>query len=598
MLTICYGVGIGVREEEGDCVGDYAAEEVGAVAVAVLEDLKDEGLGEVEVEVVMGGVSSIPGVGFGVAASLWVFKMLKIRSKMRVLVYFRARFENFDFGATRLFWIEAFDVPVDCWCLEFFKKLGGQVGEMVCIDEETATRSRLDKARILIVAPLDSKMVSEVKVKGGYREFSVRLKEDLMHVSIDWVNQFLGLHPPSLMEASTRSMDEENSNQRVGEERAESEMCRVQAGKLSEKLDVPTNIRKKASFEMQNIPSDRNIAVLKKVCSDKLPTTALAIGHPKRVGGVRGGVDKGKGRIIYKMNSKSLWQPMCKGGVRIGVNKKGRSLQSSEEESSSFGPVLRHSQGPNFFVGEQSKVFEIQTLSPNSSTESEDNSLRPKYRRRGSYALESGTPFINNSAQPKEQTNNVVNSEQCESFVEETQVALQGKTTGQGISLCIDLRSNVSEKSGSDDSGKETEEIAASDLASMKGVASRKRGCREKRKKGKGVQTRVKSHPMKTRRPTGSKKRIKEVIWNLDEEITKVFEKGAELGVVFKSAKANNGTEEGDGQSKGRNWNLEDEVKKVVDTGIALGIDFNGREAEVMLYLSSREQEDEELFNE
>ncbi|KAK0595439.1 hypothetical protein LWI29_006664 [Acer saccharum] len=73
-----------------------STKEVGVVAVAILEDLEDEGLGEVEVGVGMGSVGSVPSAS--VIASLWVLKMLKIRLKMRVLVYFRARFGNFDFG--------------------------------------------------------------------------------------------------------------------------------------------------------------------------------------------------------------------------------------------------------------------------------------------------------------------------------------------------------------------------------------------------------------------------------------------------------------------------------------------------------------------
>ncbi|KAK0595241.1 hypothetical protein LWI29_004813 [Acer saccharum] len=46
------------------------AEEVGAVAVVVLEDLEYEGLGKVEVEVGNGGVDGVPSVGVSVTVSL------------------------------------------------------------------------------------------------------------------------------------------------------------------------------------------------------------------------------------------------------------------------------------------------------------------------------------------------------------------------------------------------------------------------------------------------------------------------------------------------------------------------------------------------
>ncbi|TXG70380.1 hypothetical protein EZV62_005315 [Acer yangbiense] len=146
----------------------------------------------------------------------------------------------------------------------------------------------------------------------------------------------------------------------------------------------------------------------------------------------------------------------------------------------------------------------------------------------------------------KDQAYTFGGSEYGESFVEETQVASQGKIVGQGISLCIDLRSNESRDLGGIDMGGQKEVTAETIIASDRGAMGRIKDRRDQRKIGKGIQSRVKSQPMKTSRTTGSKKRLKEVIWNLDEENTKVFEKGAELRVVFNSNKAQNETEEGD----------------------------------------------------
>ncbi|KAK1592563.1 hypothetical protein Q3G72_027004 [Acer saccharum] len=452
-------------------------------------------------------------------------------------------------GATRMFWIEAYDVPADCWCNEFFKKLGGQMGEMVGMDEDTATRSRLDKARILIVAPLDYKMVSEVTVKGGHREFTVRLKEDPGQVSIDWVNQFLGLHPSSKMEVFSSSRVVESSIEKA-------EKCRAQEGNRSEKQVVPDRTRDKVRFELpgqQNIKSVSVGADLKKVRPKSVPTTTLTHGQGKGVGGARSGAEKGKGRKIYSVNSKSLWLPMCNSGVKIGGIKKGRIVQSSETESSSVGPAIEFCKGQNYFVGEQSKVPEHHTLSPvNSSTEIEDNRIRPKViskakKMGGSYLVEKDNSLMTDPAQPMEQTQQSDYLGICESYVEETHLTSQGKVAGQGISLCIDLRSNGSDKSGSLETRRGSEGTGASNTASDKGTGVRKRGGREKRKKGRGTLSSVKSLIMKNRRLTGSKKRIKEVIWNLEEEITKVYEKGAELGVIFNSINLKKGSEEGEG---------------------------------------------------
>ncbi|KAK1592649.1 hypothetical protein Q3G72_028273 [Acer saccharum] len=55
--------------------------------------------------------------------------------------------------------IDVYGVPLRCWCSEFCKKLGGQIGEMV------------DRV---------------VMVKDGTRSFPVRLKENSELVTIDW----------------------------------------------------------------------------------------------------------------------------------------------------------------------------------------------------------------------------------------------------------------------------------------------------------------------------------------------------------------------------------------------------------------------------
>ncbi|KAK1551781.1 hypothetical protein Q3G72_004645 [Acer saccharum] len=172
----------------------------------------------------------------------------------------------------------------------------------------------------------------------------------------------------------------------------------------------------------------------------------------------------------------------------------------------------------------------------------------------------------------------------------ESDVASPGKIIDQGISLCIDLRGHDLVKAGCDKSNE-----GHSDLE-VHSTAVRRKIRRDKKKIGKGFDVGVQSHSMKARRSKiphqfGTKSRVREVIWNLDEEITKVYEKGAEMGVDFKSRTDQH-------TDNKRSWVLEEEVRKVIDTGVAQGIDFNGRKAEVMLYLSAREQEDEDNFNE
>ncbi|KAK2664284.1 hypothetical protein Ddye_002858 [Dipteronia dyeriana] len=90
--------------------------------------------------------------------------------------------------------IDVYGVPLSCRCKEFFKKLGGQVGEMVWINEATKHKQSFDKGRILVIVPLQNQVDNLVTVKVGNRSIQVRLKENSVPVSISWVNNFLGLN--------------------------------------------------------------------------------------------------------------------------------------------------------------------------------------------------------------------------------------------------------------------------------------------------------------------------------------------------------------------------------------------------------------------
>ncbi|KAK1553304.1 hypothetical protein Q3G72_032488 [Acer saccharum] len=51
-------------------------------------------------------------------------------------------------------WVEVHGVPLNCWCKEFFHKLGGQVGEVLWIDRATECKLRLDIGKLLVLAPV------------------------------------------------------------------------------------------------------------------------------------------------------------------------------------------------------------------------------------------------------------------------------------------------------------------------------------------------------------------------------------------------------------------------------------------------------------
>ncbi|KAK2651968.1 hypothetical protein Ddye_011824 [Dipteronia dyeriana] len=114
------------------------------------------------------------------------------------------------------------------------------------------------------------------------------------------------------------------------------------------------------------------------------------------------------------------------------------------------------------------------------------------------------------------------------------------------------------------------------------------------------------------------KTKIKNVYWNLKDEIAKVVEKGVALGYVFKykETRVNNGgscdnhgiISEGNsvgvetggqtGNDEDTMWSLEDEIGKVLEVMVTLGFDFNSKEVEISGVITQREKEDEERLAE
>ncbi|KAK0596443.1 hypothetical protein LWI29_015734 [Acer saccharum] len=112
-----------------------------------------------------------------------------------------------------------------------------------------------------------------------------------------------------------------------------------------------------------------------------------------------------------------------------------------------------------------------------------------------------------------------------------------------------------------------------------------------------------------TRREVSDDSRTVRIYWNLEEEITKVIEKGVALGHIVNSkiidrekggANSHNFQEAAttgsrDGQNTGvlsadSSWNLDEEVTKVIEVGAALGVDFNSKEAEIREVIVRREK--------
>ncbi|KAK2634672.1 hypothetical protein Ddye_029464 [Dipteronia dyeriana] len=96
-------------------------------------------------------------------------------------------------GLLRLAWVEFGGVPLDCWCEDFFRRLGWAVGETLFIEEETLVRSTLANGRVLVLIPTGKKCVDSVKVGTSNQNFIVSVKKDPEPIYYKTILRWLGL---------------------------------------------------------------------------------------------------------------------------------------------------------------------------------------------------------------------------------------------------------------------------------------------------------------------------------------------------------------------------------------------------------------------
>ena len=100
---------------------------------------------------------------------------------------------------------------------------------------------------------------------------------------------------------------------------------------------------------------------------------------------------------------------------------------------------------------------------------------------------------------------------------------------------------------------------------------------------------------MNVSREAAMKPKSSRCYWSLEEEITKVIEKGAALGQIVTSKTKETGQVQMN-SGRNHNWNLEEEVTKVIEVAVALGFDFNSKEDEIGEQIARREREDEDRW--
>ncbi|KAI9159972.1 hypothetical protein LWI28_003879 [Acer negundo] len=93
---------------------------------------------------------------------------------------------------SRLMWIEVHVVPLRCWHDSFFMSVGRRMGIPLLIEEDTRKKSKLDRGRLLISIPIDSKCPKKIKVQDRSRLFEISIVVDETPVDQIWINRLQG----------------------------------------------------------------------------------------------------------------------------------------------------------------------------------------------------------------------------------------------------------------------------------------------------------------------------------------------------------------------------------------------------------------------
>ncbi|KAK1551104.1 hypothetical protein Q3G72_030259 [Acer saccharum] len=481
----------------------------------------------------------------------------------------------------RMTWINCMGIPLCYWSSEFFVKLGWVIGEPLLVDEDTISRKRLDKGRILVLVQQQEMVSSKVKVDVGRGSFSVMVKEEETQVCSKWIEQFLGLQ----MEDTFRKKDygsEEEEREKVGEKIGSRGQVRIgeweaqdTAGEWQTRRQTrrrkTAGRRKKesetSSFEMSegdrdfsNLPRkiDQEKGKMKWVpkprkSAQKEGFGKLFIGKKQSHMG-RGVVSDTTATSLEEglMSDFNRWRGECS---RKEPNQEGRVSRDIQNSNglSLDGPIkdylvkMGKSGGPNVIGPQDAMVSRSQSLDgplKEYLENIEQAFLRAKVRQ-GVFLHpeQDSAPNLNITDERSSPINSV-------SIVQETK-----HTDEEEV--------NTQENKDSSDSGS-SEAEEDKDRGSFKSISATK-------EVGEVV-----SEPTLSK-PRRGKKRLK---------------KSSKLNRK-KERKAENG---GEGMIPYEDWNVEEEVKKVMDMGVRLGLNFNGKEREMAEFIRRKEKEDTDRY--
>jgi hypothetical protein len=211
---------------------------------------------------------------------------------------------------SRLVWVEFRGVPLNCWCDEFFHRLGWAVGEPLLIEEETQNKEVLTIGRVLVLIPFRSKCPETIKVMTGRNSFPISVWEDPAPVKPAWISWRLGIDDRFVSDSSYPVTECNDIWQGEDYRSARGNVSDFKIGGV-----VPLKSNLNSSLDVQ-----------------------MKVDQPNK----DSGNDFGKGHF-GKAHLDRPVRPYVRNGDPKSVNSKGKGVLTSECNTKSLGPNNHHS---------------------------------------------------------------------------------------------------------------------------------------------------------------------------------------------------------------------------------------------------------------
>ncbi|KAK3199767.1 hypothetical protein Dsin_023182 [Dipteronia sinensis] len=452
----------------------------------------------------------------------------------------------------RLSWVEFRGIPLNVWRGEFFLKLGWAVGEPLLIEKKTLNRENLFGGKVLTLIPNGD---TAVLVGAG-------VNAPIMKQTFPRIEQ---------LKAS----------------------CSKTSGAAADKS---------TTFQL---------SVTKKSASRKVVQFELGLGSGKDMGSGFGNTKNG-----------FLVKPKLACGLpkRAQLKEIGSIINNEDINKSAA-----HIGQPNMELGKGKSVERSWSSedSGESSFEESDKGLRLQCKNFGGESSKSGLDNLVGG-------NIVIDLSRGGEMRKQMGHSFKEALVNGGSVLLMQVKNSVGQRSTDSESEKEissevshsssdksishvseTQQLDRDNLVAKVVANSSGRLRKVSSKKVTKTISSVKRHGMKTRKDRNSicqgldelRKGISSSIpdkdrWDVDVELSKVVEKGVELGYLKFPKSVNNGgvANEGRGDSSAEARSLNEEVAKVIEMEVELGFDFNGSVDKVAAEISRREKDDETRY--